>query len=250
MFFILQRNSLLQVNAVVLLLLFAGQSTATRAYGCLNSMISDEWREMMDNLQNDLRRKLAKGKQTGKGGKLLPAAEKMVGTAIWRFKLMNKLYYARLLLHPRVLESLRLSKTFRKFECDRGVCQILNCWRIKASRTCNATDLTNKEVKNWWKEGSLKQETQAKVQDNDKFSRMAYFENNVFACTYHHCSGVGLNIVCLYNKDGAAASVANLYTVDANGFCSGCADCEDGLCPKNFDRCEKFKEYMHVQGGA
>ncbi|EYC35584.1 hypothetical protein Y032_1021g3418 [Ancylostoma ceylanicum] len=233
MFFILQRNSLLQVNAVVLLLLFAGQSTATRAYGCLNSMISDEWREMMDNLQNDLRRKLAKGKQTGKGGKLLPAAEKMYVMG-WDCNMEIQAHEQAVLCATATPPQ------------GFGVIEA----KIKASRTCNATDLTNKEVKNWWKEGSLKQETQAKVQDNDKFSRMAYFENNVFACTYHHCSGVGLNIVCLYNKDGAAASVANLYTVDANGFCSGCADCEDGLCPKNFDRCEKFKEYMHVQGGA
>ncbi|RCN52853.1 SCP-like protein [Ancylostoma caninum] len=39
----------------------------------------------------------------------------------------------------------------------------------------------------------------------------------------------------MYNKNGAKAANPNLYTVAQNGFCGGCKDCVDGLCPKYFE---------------
>ncbi|RCN35091.1 SCP-like protein [Ancylostoma caninum] len=46
-------------------------------YGCVNSMISDEWREMVLNYHNDQRRRVAEGKQLDKSNKALPLPAKM-----------------------------------------------------------------------------------------------------------------------------------------------------------------------------
>ncbi|KAL6744046.1 hypothetical protein Aduo_017022 [Ancylostoma duodenale] len=171
----------------------------------------------MDNLQNDLRRKLSKGEQMGKDGIKLPPAGKMYVMG-WDCNM-------ELQVHEQVEQCKTVSHP------GFGV----NQNKIKASRPCNATELTNKEVKSWWKEGALKQINQARVAGNDIFSRLAYSENNVFACSYHYCGSEGLNFACFYNKNGATAGGTDLYTVAQNGFCGGCADCVNGLCPKYFE---------------
>ncbi|EYB86857.1 hypothetical protein Y032_0272g936 [Ancylostoma ceylanicum] len=49
----------------------------TTAFGCENSLITDEWREMILKFHNDKREIVAMGQQTDKSGKNLPQAEKM-----------------------------------------------------------------------------------------------------------------------------------------------------------------------------
>ncbi|EPB67251.1 SCP-like protein [Ancylostoma ceylanicum] len=56
-------------------LYFDGFAFAT-AFGCKNTLIGDNWREMILKVHNDMRRKLAKGQQAGKNG-ALPYAKNM-----------------------------------------------------------------------------------------------------------------------------------------------------------------------------
>ncbi|ETN86790.1 SCP-like protein [Necator americanus] len=54
-----------------------GDSHSDRAFGCRNSLISDEWRAMVLTFHNDKRKTLARGDQPGKDGNKLSPAKQM-----------------------------------------------------------------------------------------------------------------------------------------------------------------------------
>ncbi|ETN85919.1 SCP-like protein [Necator americanus] len=103
---------------------------------------------------------------------------------------------------------------------------------ISVKKTCDATETVRKEISTWWKDGATQQTSSTKVDKNDKFSQMAYFETSAVACSYYPCTATQLSLVCLYNKNGAAKTVKELYN-NATGKCN-CTGCTAYLCPSEF----------------
>ncbi|KAK6757759.1 hypothetical protein RB195_015526 [Necator americanus] len=190
-------------------------ATATaKMTGMKNSLISDQWRKTVLNLHNDFRRTLASGKQMGKNGPLNGAKD------------MNELswdYNAEVLAQTE-------AKKCGSIKAPTGYGSIQKMIAVK--NACDPTKTVRNEITTWWNDGAAKQETNAKVADNDKFSQMAYFETSAVACSYYPCSSTQLSLVCLYNKNGAANAVQNLYT-ETTGTCT-CTGCIAYLCPSEF----------------
>ncbi|EYB93396.1 hypothetical protein Y032_0183g962 [Ancylostoma ceylanicum] len=207
------------VSVVVLLaavqLYFDGVISAT-AFGCKNELISDAWRDMVLTLHNDFRRKLAKGTVQGKNARL------PVG------KNIKQLYWDC---------ALEADAQGKAITCPQTAPTIGNYGiafeEIKTKAACNASDVISEKLNTWWKEGAKKQTDQTKVQGNDIFSQMAYFESDSFACTYHPCSNSKMSFLCVYSKDGKGNG-GNLYSsggADTAQLCAECANtCEAGLC--------------------
>ncbi|EYC15899.1 hypothetical protein Y032_0035g3034 [Ancylostoma ceylanicum] len=183
-------------------------------FNCKNSLISEKWREEVLKLQNDNRMKLAQGKLVGKDNKQLPVAKDM-NRLIWDCPLEDAAYE----LAEKCTEPV-------KAPANHGAVAKMIAAKPK---DCDATSVVKQALKEIWKAGLAKQESQAKVADNNDFSQMAYSKTNGVGCSYNWCSGK-LFSVCLYNQDGATQ--ANLYTNGGAGeTCKACADkCVEGLC--------------------
>ncbi|RCN45861.1 SCP-like protein [Ancylostoma caninum] len=187
-------------------------------FNCKNSMISDEWREKVLNVQNVNRQRLAQGKLVGKDNKLLPVA-KDINWLIWDCPLEDAAYDLAV-------------KCAEPVAAPAGHGAVAKMITAK-SKPCNTTTTAVQAVKEIWKAGLAKQETQAKVADNNDFSQMAYSKTNGVGCSYNWCTGK-LFLVCLYNQDGAAQAITDLYTNGAAGeTCETCAatnTCVEWLC--------------------
>ncbi|EYC43900.1 hypothetical protein Y032_0477g2171 [Ancylostoma ceylanicum] len=196
--------------------LFSDGFASGTEFGCKNAMIADEWRDMVLNLHNDLRKKLARGKVKGQNG-MLPFG-----------KNLKQLYWDCTLEEMARVEAEKCSTTA---PTPQNIGVSLDMVKTKATG-CNITAVVEAHIKNWWKEGALKQPDQAKIADNNFFSQMAYSESDSFACTYHPCSNSQTSLLCYYSKDGNAAQ-GNLYTNGAETeICADCAanTCVDALC--------------------
>ncbi|EYB93394.1 hypothetical protein Y032_0183g961 [Ancylostoma ceylanicum] len=186
------------------------------AFGCKNELISDAWRDMVLTLHNDFRRKLAQGTVQGQAARL------PVG------KNIKQLYWDCALEKDAQEEAVK---------CPSAAPTVgtygIAFEQIATKAACNASEVVSDKLKTWWKEGAKKQTDQTKVQDNDIFSQMAYFESDSFACTYHPCSNSKMSFLCVYSKDGKG-NAGDLYSsggADATQLCADCAnDCEAGLC--------------------
>ncbi|RCN43634.1 SCP-like protein [Ancylostoma caninum] len=185
------------------------------AFGCKNDLISDAWRDMVLNLHNDFRRKLAQGTVQGQNG-LLPVG-----------KNIKQLYWDCALEADAQEEAVKCSSTAPTI----GTYGIAFA-EIATKAACNASVVISNTLKTWWKEGAQKQTDQAKVQGNDIFSQMAYSESDSFACTYHPCSNSKMSFLCVYSQDGKG-NAGNLYEngADKTQICGSCANtCVVSLC--------------------
>ncbi|EYC25680.1 hypothetical protein Y032_0011g1329 [Ancylostoma ceylanicum] len=192
-----------------------------KGFKCRNSLIAEEWRRKMLNVHNDNRRKLAKGSQRGEGGAPLPTAKNM-NQLIWDCSLEDVAYEQAV-------------KCTESVTPPAGYGAVSSMIWTKA-KPCNAWNKTVQAVKDIWRAGSTKQASHKKVAGNDDFSQMAYYKTSGIGCSYSWCTG-RLSLVCVYNKDGAAASVKKLYTKGGAGdTCKSCEpnknqkNCVDGLC--------------------
>ncbi|RCN28760.1 SCP-like protein, partial [Ancylostoma caninum] len=187
------------------------------AFGCKNAMIADEWRDMVLNLHNSLRKKLARGTVQGQAN-MLPVGKNI------------KQLYWDCNLEDMVRAEAEKCPTTAPTPQNFGVS--LDTITTKATG-CNATAVVEAQIKKWWKEGAAKQADQAKIADNNFFSQMAYSESDSFACTYHPCSSSKMSLLCYYSQDGNKAP-ANLYENGAadTEICGSCAanTCIDALC--------------------
>ncbi|KAL6744507.1 hypothetical protein Aduo_017434 [Ancylostoma duodenale] len=209
-------------SVVSLILLFAAVQLFSHgfvsgtAFGCKNAMIADEWRDMVLNLHNNLRKKLARGTVKGK------AANLPYG------KNIKQLYWDCNLEDMARTEAEKCPTTVPTPQ-NLGVS--LDTVKTKATG-CNATAVVEAQIKKWWKEGAAKQTDQTKIADNNFFSQMAYSESDSFACTYHPCSSSKMSLLCYYSKDANTAQ-GNLYINGADTeICATCAanTCVDALC--------------------
>ncbi|RCN41723.1 SCP-like protein [Ancylostoma caninum] len=177
-------------------------------------MIGDDWREMVLNVHNDMRRRLAKGLQAGQNG-ALPYAKNMK-QLYWDCTVEN-------ISHTEVAKCPGTAPNVAGYGVSFD--------SIPAKGTCNTTAIVETRIKTWWKDGAKKQANQAKVPDNNFFSQMANALSTIVACSYQFCSG-SLALLCLYNNDGNAA--VNLYENGAaNEICASCTqatDCINSLC--------------------
>ncbi|KAK6758889.1 hypothetical protein RB195_016240 [Necator americanus] len=178
-----------------------------------NSLITDEWRTAVLNLHNDLRRKLAKGEQQGKAGKL-PAAGDM--------NEINWDYNAEMLAQE---EAKNCPTTVVPPEGYVAVSTT-----ITTKKSCNATDETKKAIQNWWDLGAASQENNT-IDANNTFSQLAYSQLSAVGCSYHACSSTQLSLICLYNNP-IDENTTDLYTANTTGC--ACADCISYLCPSTF----------------
>ncbi|KAK6757770.1 hypothetical protein RB195_015533 [Necator americanus] len=204
--------TLLAAIIVVFTVTAIDATATTKMTGMKNSLISDQWRKTVLNLHNEFRRTLTSGKQMGKTALLKGADD------------MNELSWD---YNAEVLGPITAPKNY-------GSTQNM----ISVKKTCDATETVRKEISTWWKDGATQQTSSTKVDKNDKFSQMAYFETSAVACSYYPCTATQLSLVCLYNKNGAAKTVKELYN-ETTGTCT-CADCIAYLCPSEFTPGESF----------
>ncbi|RCN52287.1 SCP-like protein, partial [Ancylostoma caninum] len=201
--------------------LYAPGETLITGFKCRNSLIAEEWRENMLNVQNDNRRRLAKGTQRGKDGALLPTAKNM-NELIWDCSLEDAAHELAAKCTDNVTPP-----------ANHGAVALLISTK---ANPCNATSMTEQAVKDVWKAGADRQENNKRVSGNDDFSQMAYYKTNGIGCSYNWCTGK-LSLVCVYNYDGAAKAVKNLYAKGGAGdTCKRCEpnrnqeNCVNGLC--------------------
>ncbi|KAL6732462.1 hypothetical protein Aduo_003222 [Ancylostoma duodenale] len=175
----------------------------------------------MLELQNDNRRRLAKGTQRGKDGALLPTAKNM-NELNWDCSLEDAAYE----LATKCTDSVTPPANY-------GAVSLLIATK---ANPCDAASTTEQAVKDVWKTGADRQENNKRVAGNDDFSQMAYYKTNGIGCSYNWCTGK-LSLVCLYNHDGAATAVKNLYAKGGAGdTCTKCEpnknqeNCVNGLC--------------------
>ncbi|EPB75829.1 SCP-like protein [Ancylostoma ceylanicum] len=183
----------------------------TQSFGCKNSLISDEWREMVLIYHNDSRSRLAMGEQQGSAGKLPAATD------------MNSLNWD-CTIEELAEAAAKDCPIPAKPPANYGAAAA----KQKGGKKCNATSLTRTMMRNWWNQGAKKQADQQSVADNGEFSQMALAATTGFACTYQVCSNE-LYLLCLYNKIAPAQAGQDLYA--AGTLCDTCQDtCTKGLC--------------------
>ncbi|EYB93391.1 hypothetical protein Y032_0183g959 [Ancylostoma ceylanicum] len=203
------------------ILLYYDNVVSPTAFGCNNAMISDEWRDMVLNLHNEYRRKLAKGKQPGSTGAMLPYATKM-----------NQLYW------DCNVEEMANEQVENCPSAAPNVANYGNSFElVPAKGKCNVTAAVETRMKAWWKDGAKKQPDPTKVAGNNLFSQMAYEESTIIGCSYKFCSG-SLALFCLYNKDGDAAQTLYTSSNTEADICNACANpppCENALCNERPD---------------
>ncbi|RCN48542.1 SCP-like protein [Ancylostoma caninum] len=184
--------------------LYANTATSATEFNCYNTLITDEWRQMVLDRHNELRRRLAQGNQRGKTANL-PAGN------------LNKLNWdcqMEMLIDEKIGEC--NAKTATPANTAYGAAKEM--MSIKGSEKCDATSITKTTLNKWWKDGAAIQEDNKVVADNS-FSQMAVGAADGFACSYKRCGGK-LFLVCFYNKK--TPDPANpLYDI-TGGNCGSC----------------------------
>ncbi|EYC15892.1 hypothetical protein Y032_0035g3030 [Ancylostoma ceylanicum] len=217
-------RSVLSAFPAILLSLFA-VSVGTE-FKCTNSLISDQWREKILTVQNDNRRRLAQGKQKGKDNNMLKPAKNMQ-ELVWDCALEDAAYEAAAACtDPPTAPTMPPAQPGQQGQKCGAVSSM-----IKAkSKSCDATAVVEKELKDIWKAGAAKQADKTVAADNNAFSQMAYCKTNGVGCSYNWCSGK-LYLVCFYNNE---ATAGDLY--EEGDTCSKCppnddsSNCFVGLC--------------------
>ncbi|RCN32218.1 SCP-like protein, partial [Ancylostoma caninum] len=183
------------------------------AFGCKNTLISDEWREAVLKYHNDNRAKLSKGGLSSLDGKMAKAA-----------KIMNELVW-----------DCTIEDYAFKTACSGAVdtnTYIANKETFK-SKPCNDTVETKKILKTWWDEAK-KQDLDADQQykaEIEHFGPMAHDKMTRFGCTYAPCAGSKSTLHCVYNQKMEVGTTA-VYEV-ANPDACECGqniDCIVYLC--------------------
>ncbi|EYC42650.1 hypothetical protein Y032_0522g2886 [Ancylostoma ceylanicum] len=102
-----------------------------KPFGCKNSLISDEWRQMVLETHNKYRAKLSEGKQPSLG-KPAKAAKKM-NELVWDCTIEQHAFETAC---TGTVDKQKFSENKATFK----------------SRTCNDTEATKKLLKTWWDE--------------------------------------------------------------------------------------------------
>ncbi|KAK6727586.1 hypothetical protein RB195_005337 [Necator americanus] len=176
-------------------------------FGCKNSLISDDWREVVLKFHNDNRKNVAENKQASKDGKLMPYA-----------KNMNELTWDCNIEHNAWLltcdSTVTVPNGYAKLESEITM----------TGKNCDIKANTKKALQTWWEEVKV-EDLSADPKYDDKyknFAQMVNAEVTGFACSYNLCNGAG-KLVCLYNK--MLSQPADLLYKVAADEPNVCADC-------------------------
>ncbi|EYB94279.1 hypothetical protein Y032_0173g397 [Ancylostoma ceylanicum] len=191
---------------------------ATAAFHCRNSLISDEWREMVLHYVNDKRKRLASGGQVDS-----------TGTALKYAKDMNRLNWDCNLEHIAFQEIAKDCANSQQAQYGKTQAE------FKSNAKCEINAATKQILKNWWdevKKVDMQGDTNY-VALSENFAEMANAVTKAFACTYNTCGSKG-TLLCLYDQKAATNPAGALYQGDADkaNICQACADCVDSLCPQ------------------
>ncbi|EYB92390.1 hypothetical protein Y032_0194g1419 [Ancylostoma ceylanicum] len=189
----------ISLQTVSLALLQIISASGTTEFGCKNSLISDEWREKVYELHTKYRKTLAKGKQAGKDGVMLPTSTK-TELMHWDCTIEE--------MAEAALKGCPASPTIPEIPGSNPAAKfgsIFESKKVKA-KDCNSVTTADGLIKAWWKEGAKKQEDQKRVKDNDKFAQMAYSESKGFGCTNQICGG-NFYLLCLYGQEYVAVKM-------------------------------------------
>ncbi|EPB68784.1 SCP-like protein [Ancylostoma ceylanicum] len=180
--------------------------SSTNPFGCKDKKISDEWRKAVMDSHNAMRRKLASGKQTTAGGKLMPYA-----------KDINKLSW------DCDLEEVARSQLCHGIDLQDVYGVMYNVYVVLG------------ELKRWWRqaeEADLSVDPKYLDLENDGFATMAYARSTRFACTYGSCL-IGGILMCVYDQKPDVDELLYQKAAAPEDICAACPDsaqCVNYLC--------------------
>ncbi|KAL6743738.1 hypothetical protein Aduo_016745 [Ancylostoma duodenale] len=186
--------------------------------GCANSEITEEIRNLFLKFHNDARRRVAKGVEPNKQGKLNPA------------KNMNKLSW-NCEMEKRAQDHIKT--------CSGGLINFgswgANTMSMGGSGITNPQPIIQRILQMWW--GKVQQVGLGK---DNKYPRSALYtfgnmvnsETTEIGCAYKVCGGNRMQVLCLYNEIGYMTGMILYETGQACTGCSKGAPCDDGLCVK------------------
>ncbi|EYC19603.1 hypothetical protein Y032_0024g961 [Ancylostoma ceylanicum] len=207
----------------------------TPVFECRDSLVSDDWREMILTFHNDKRRILSSGQQQNKDGTNLKPAKRM-NELIWECN-----------LERQARDGAAQCGSFTL--ANKGVNQEL----FKSSGKCDIMAKTKDVLNKWWNEVKtvgLSDDRKFAV-GLENFANMAFHKTTAFACSYARCPG-GMGLLCLYEQRGAKADIV-LYpgVAHASKACSGCSDtapCVNRLCRAEFNHAEEAPLFCNLDG--
>ncbi|EYC12062.1 hypothetical protein Y032_0048g1591 [Ancylostoma ceylanicum] len=169
--------------------------SGTTPFGCKNTLISDEWREIVLKFHNNIRRKIAQGNQPTKtAGKVMPVAQDMIELT-WDCDIENNAFLST---------------------CDQNTVQIPADYASNSAalpmtgKKCNIRDNTMTVLKSWYDQVKLEDfqnDATYNEQTQKEFGIMVNGATSGFACSYSKCGNDG-KLLCLYNQPFVALCFA------------------------------------------
>ncbi|RCN47202.1 SCP-like protein, partial [Ancylostoma caninum] len=187
------------------------------AFGCKDSLITDEWRQGVLDFHNKYRRRLAKGKLKAGSTSMPPGND------------INELYWDCNIEYNAFLNNCNSSVGIPASFTEISAPVKLNV------ANCNINATTTNVLKQWWSEIKDANPADPKYTDAIKnFGIMAYNKVTGFACTYNKaCSD---KLICLYDqkpvKDDPLYATGNTCT-KVDGCTKGTSSCVDFLCQQD-----------------
>ncbi|EYC22288.1 hypothetical protein Y032_0017g3263 [Ancylostoma ceylanicum] len=190
--------------------------SSAKSFNCENKAIPDAWRKVVLDFHNEHRRRLARGEQESRDGKLMPAAKDM-HELDWDCHFEEDAH-SNLCL-PDSVPTSRPGVISETINLDGSASEI--------------RDETVSILEKWWdevKNADLSFEpTLDKVQMKD-FGHMAYAITTDMACTYGYCDGKG-KLRCEYSSRPGTGEPLYEKAATYIEACSACnSPCVDHLC--------------------
>ncbi|EPB76218.1 SCP-like protein [Ancylostoma ceylanicum] len=159
-------------------------------FGCENSLITDEWREMILNFHNDKREIVAMGKQTDKSNKALPEAQQMF-RMVWDCNVEMIAHEA--LTNCTAIPDTGLEVNGEGLDFREGI--------IPKKKDFNVLTETKQLLNAWYNEvrQSIIPDTLKWGPSYHNFSAIVRDDAKGMACTYTTACGDGMKMVCVYN---------------------------------------------------
>ncbi|RCN36442.1 SCP-like protein [Ancylostoma caninum] len=206
--------------AFIAVALFALSDAAS--YNCGNPESSDDIRDLFLNFHNDARRRVAKGQEPNKQGKLNPA------------KNMHKLSW-NCEMEKKAQDHIKT--------CSGGLVNFgswgANTMSMGGSGLSNPRPIIERILKMWW--GKVQQ---VGLGPDNKypggalytFGNMVNSEATEIGCAYKVCGGNKMQVFCFYNEMGYMTGMTLYETGQACKSGADCkykgSSCDDGLCVK------------------
>ncbi|EYC34008.1 hypothetical protein Y032_0001g198 [Ancylostoma ceylanicum] len=210
----------------LLVLAFAASSNGQKAFKCSNPGLSDDLRQVFLSFHNDARRRVAKGTEPNKVGKLNPAKNmyKLEWDCAMEKQAQDSIATCSGDFGPfeNMGQNINRFSSFRGFSDPRAqINSTLNSWWGVAKKY-GVTDKENKYVGHLY-----------------TFANMVFAETTKLGCAYKIC-GKAMSITCLYNAIGYYDDTPMWETGKACTKGTDCTThpnsaCDAGLCVRGAD---------------